>query len=162
MTLSFFSSRRQSDRRSRRHGGGVGWRGAGGRGIERPGTADGTRCPSWRRVRQETERAIAEHLVNQAPATVLLGNLAVAHPAFAQLRALASFVAACSGAHLGYLPEAASSAGGWLAARCRIACQGHRHQRWVWIRGQCWGAPQSLCAAGVGSRNWIAGMALRR
>ncbi|HMR01848.1 MAG TPA: NADH-quinone oxidoreductase subunit NuoG, partial [Candidatus Competibacter phosphatis] len=63
----------------------------------------------------ETERAIAEHLVNQAPATVLLGNLAVAHPAFAQLRALASFVAACSGAHLGYLPEAANSAGGWLA-----------------------------------------------
>ncbi|MEZ5578694.1 MAG: NADH-quinone oxidoreductase subunit NuoG [Candidatus Competibacteraceae bacterium] len=63
----------------------------------------------------ETERAIAEHLVNQAPATVLLGNLAVAHPAFAQLRALASFVAACSGARLGYLPEAANSAGGWLA-----------------------------------------------
>ncbi len=62
----------------------------------------------------ETERAIAEHLVNQAPATVLLGNLAVAHPAFAQLRALASFVAACSGARLGYLPEAANSAGGWL------------------------------------------------
>ncbi len=63
----------------------------------------------------EAERAIAEHLVNQAPATVLLGNLAVAHPAFAQLRALSSFVAACSGARLGYLPEAANSAGGWLA-----------------------------------------------
>ncbi|HRW66975.1 MAG TPA: molybdopterin-dependent oxidoreductase, partial [Candidatus Competibacter sp.] len=63
----------------------------------------------------ETERAIAEHLVNQAPATVLLGNLAVAHPAFAQLRALASFVAACSGARLGYLPEAANSVAGWLA-----------------------------------------------
>ncbi|QQS54525.1 MAG: NADH-quinone oxidoreductase subunit G [Candidatus Competibacteraceae bacterium] len=63
----------------------------------------------------ETERAIADHLVNQAPATVLLGNLAVAHPAFARLRALAGFVASCSGARLGYLPEAANSAGGWLA-----------------------------------------------
>ena len=63
----------------------------------------------------ESERAIADHLVNQAPATVLLGNLAIAHPAFAHLRALAGFVAACSGARLGYLPEAANSVGGWLA-----------------------------------------------
>ena len=63
----------------------------------------------------ETERAIATHLVNNAPATVLLGNLAVSHPAFASLRALAGFVAQCSGARLGYLPEAANSAGGWLA-----------------------------------------------
>ncbi|MGB5065478.1 MAG: NADH-quinone oxidoreductase subunit NuoG [Candidatus Competibacter sp.] len=62
----------------------------------------------------EAERAIADYLVNQAPATVLLGNLAVAHPAFAHLRALAGFVASCSGARLGYLPEASNSAGGWL------------------------------------------------
>ncbi len=60
------------------------------------------------------ERAMAEALVNNAPATVLLGNLAVSHPAFAQLRALAGFVARCGGARLGYLPEAANSAGGWL------------------------------------------------
>jgi NADH-quinone oxidoreductase subunit G len=45
----------------------------------------------------------------------LLGNLAIAHPAFAQLRALAEFVARMSGACLGYLPEAANSVGGWLA-----------------------------------------------
>ena len=63
----------------------------------------------------DTERTIAANLVNHTPATVLLGNLAVSHPAFAQLRALAGFVARCSGAHLGYLPEAANSAGGWLA-----------------------------------------------
>ena len=63
----------------------------------------------------DTERTIAAHLVNHTPATVLLGNLAVSHPAFAQLRALAGFVARCSGARLGYLPEAANSAGGWLA-----------------------------------------------
>ncbi len=60
------------------------------------------------------ERAMAETLVNNASATVLLGNLAVAHPAFAQLRALAGFIARCGGARLGYLPEAANSAGGWL------------------------------------------------
>ncbi|MDG4550948.1 MAG: NADH-quinone oxidoreductase subunit NuoG [Candidatus Contendobacter sp.] len=63
----------------------------------------------------ETERAIAAHLVDNSPATVLLGNLAVSHPALAALRALASFVARCSGARLGYLPEAADSIGGWLA-----------------------------------------------
>ena len=68
-----------------------------------------TRAPS------ATETAMAAHLVNQAPATVLLGNLAIAHPALAQLRALAGFVAAQTGARLGYLPEAANSVGGWLA-----------------------------------------------
>ncbi|HHW75556.1 MAG TPA: NADH-quinone oxidoreductase subunit G [Xanthomonadaceae bacterium] len=62
----------------------------------------------------ETERAIAANLVNHAPATVLLGNLAVSHPAFARLRALAGFVALCGGARLGYLPEAANSVAGWL------------------------------------------------
>ncbi|MBK7984188.1 MAG: NADH-quinone oxidoreductase subunit G [Candidatus Competibacteraceae bacterium] len=59
-------------------------------------------------------RAIAHNLIDNAPATVLLGNLAVAHPAFAQLRALAGFIALQSGARLGYLPEAANSAGAWL------------------------------------------------
>lgn len=63
----------------------------------------------------ETERAIAAHLANNASSTVLLGNLALAHPAFATLRALAGFVAQHTGACLGYLPEAANSAGGWLA-----------------------------------------------
>ena len=63
----------------------------------------------------DSARTMAAHLVNNAAATVLLGNLAVAHPAYAQLRALAVFIARCSGATLGYLPEAANSAGGWLA-----------------------------------------------
>lgn len=66
-------------------------------------------------VPTDVERAMAANLVNAAPATVLLGNLAVAHPVFAQLRALAGFIAQHSGARLGYLPEAADSAGGWLA-----------------------------------------------
>jgi len=63
----------------------------------------------------ETERAIAADLIDRAPATVLLGNLATAHPAFAHLRALAGFVAQRCGAAFGYLPEAANSVGGWLA-----------------------------------------------
>ncbi len=63
----------------------------------------------------EPERAIATNLLNQAPATVLLGNLAVAHPALAHLRVLSGFIAAQTGARLGYLPEAANSVGGWLA-----------------------------------------------
>ena len=66
-------------------------------------------------VPSDTARTMAAHLINNAAATVLLGNLAVAHPAYAQLRALAVFIARCSGATLGYLPEAANSAGGWLA-----------------------------------------------
>jgi len=62
----------------------------------------------------DAERTMTANLIN-APATVLLGNLAISHPAFAQLRALAGFVAQQTGAQLGYLPEAANSAGGWLA-----------------------------------------------
>ena len=67
------------------------------------------------RAPDETERAMAACLAQNAPATVLLGNLAMAHPAFASLRALAGFVAQQTGARLGYLPEAANSVGGWLA-----------------------------------------------
>ncbi|MGB4946340.1 MAG: NADH-quinone oxidoreductase subunit NuoG [Candidatus Competibacter denitrificans] len=62
----------------------------------------------------DAEQAIAAHLIENAPATVLLGNLAVANPAFAQLRALAGFIALNCQASFGYLPEAANSVGGWL------------------------------------------------
>ncbi|MDE2089607.1 MAG: NADH-quinone oxidoreductase subunit G, partial [Gammaproteobacteria bacterium] len=61
------------------------------------------------------ERAIAERLQSAGKATVLLGALAVAHPSLAALRALANVIAEASGATLGYLPEAANSAGGWIA-----------------------------------------------
>jgi NADH-quinone oxidoreductase subunit G len=63
----------------------------------------------------ETERVMAAYLTNNAASTVLLGNLALAHPALAALRALAGCVAQQTGARLGYLPDAANSAGGWLA-----------------------------------------------
>ncbi len=63
----------------------------------------------------EAHQVIAAQLVEQPLAAVLLGNLAVAHPAFSRLRALACFIAQASHAALGYLPEAANSVGAWLA-----------------------------------------------
>jgi NADH-quinone oxidoreductase subunit G len=62
----------------------------------------------------KVEKAMAAHLQSGRSA-VLLGALAMAHPGFAALRALAGQIAEASGARLGYLPEAANSAGAWLA-----------------------------------------------
>ncbi|MCI0399717.1 MAG: NADH-quinone oxidoreductase subunit NuoG [Gammaproteobacteria bacterium] len=61
------------------------------------------------------QRAIAETLKERKPGAVLLGNLATAHREAATLRALAGAVAELSGSRLGYLSEAANSAGAWLA-----------------------------------------------
>jgi NADH-quinone oxidoreductase subunit G len=58
---------------------------------------------------------MAEHLCKADNATVLLGNQAIAHPAFTQLRSLANFIAQTSGSMLGYLPESANNVGAWLA-----------------------------------------------
>ena len=63
----------------------------------------------------DVNREMAENLTNNDLSVVLLGNLAVAHPAFAQLRALACFIARLSNSALGYLPEGANAVGGWLA-----------------------------------------------
>ncbi len=67
------------------------------------------------------EQAIAQALQEQGgDATLLLGNLAAAHPQAAVLRALAALIAQASGAQLGVLSEA-NGAGGWLAG-----CLPHR------------------------------------
>ncbi|WP_018953523.1 NADH-quinone oxidoreductase subunit NuoG [Thioalkalivibrio sulfidiphilus] len=63
----------------------------------------------------EAARAMAEQLKAGEQAVVLLGSQAFAHPRFSLLRALAAVVAEHTGATLGYLPEAANSAGAWLA-----------------------------------------------
>jgi NADH-quinone oxidoreductase subunit G len=63
----------------------------------------------------ETQRAMAQALRGADNRTVLLGNVAAAHPQFSLLTALAAVIAAASGAVLGQLPEAANSVGGWLA-----------------------------------------------
>ncbi|MGH8591742.1 MAG: molybdopterin-dependent oxidoreductase, partial [Gammaproteobacteria bacterium] len=63
----------------------------------------------------DLHREIAKRLLGAGSGLVLLGNLAVSHPRWSALRALAGFIAEASGARLGYLPEAANSAGAWLA-----------------------------------------------
>lgn len=82
------------------------------KGIDLPGPLQALAAAS---DSEASARAIAENLVYGEPAAVLLGNLASVHPAFSQLRALAGFIARRCGASLGYLPEAANSAGAWLA-----------------------------------------------
>ncbi len=67
------------------------------------------------------DKGMAEALLRAgAEGTVLLGNLAGAHPQFARLRALAELVADLCGAQIGCLPEA-NGAGAWLAG-----CVPHR------------------------------------
>ena len=58
---------------------------------------------------------IVEQLKQGGNATVLLGNQAMMHPAFAAIRALASAIAAQTDSVFGYLSDAANSAGAWLA-----------------------------------------------
>jgi NADH-quinone oxidoreductase subunit G len=63
----------------------------------------------------ESQRVIAAALKKAENAVVLLGNIAVTHPQYSLIRALADVIAAATGATLGMLPEAANSVGGWLA-----------------------------------------------
>jgi len=61
------------------------------------------------------ETKIAEQLAKGERKAILLGHLALNHPAYADLRALAAALAEATGARLGYLPEGANAAGAWLA-----------------------------------------------
>jgi NADH-quinone oxidoreductase subunit G len=54
-------------------------------------------------------------LKNAEHAAVLLGNVAVQHPAFSTLRALANQIAQQTGATFGYLAESANTVGAWVA-----------------------------------------------
>ena len=63
----------------------------------------------------ETQRAMASALLAAPQASVLLGNLAAAHPAAAELRQIARELAKLSGARFGQLAEGGNSAGAWLA-----------------------------------------------
>ncbi|EDN67658.1 NADH dehydrogenase I chain G [Beggiatoa sp. PS] len=64
----------------------------------------------------DNQRAIAQALRNAGKKrTVLLGNLATAHPQFATIRTLAAIIAKLSGAIFGYLGEANNTAGASLA-----------------------------------------------
>jgi NADH-quinone oxidoreductase subunit G len=63
----------------------------------------------------DTHTAMAQQLHKARKKAVILGNLAMAHPALATLRALGGLIASCSGASFGYLSEGANAAGGWLS-----------------------------------------------
>ncbi|OOZ36964.1 NADH-quinone oxidoreductase subunit NuoG [Solemya velesiana gill symbiont] len=65
----------------------------------------------------DAHKAVAEQLKTADNASVLLGNIAVAHPDYSLLCSLAAKVAETSGAKLGFLPEAANSTGARLAIR---------------------------------------------
>ena len=63
----------------------------------------------------DAHRKIAASLQNGERTAVVLGNLAVAHPAFGQLQVLAQLLAEKTGATAGRMPERANTAGAWLA-----------------------------------------------
>ncbi len=63
---------------------------------------------------EDRHQAVADQLKQAGNGTVLLGNVATAHPDFSLLRSLAAAIADAAGAKLGYLPEAANSVGGHL------------------------------------------------
>jgi NADH-quinone oxidoreductase subunit G len=63
----------------------------------------------------EQQNTVAELLSSGNTATVLLGNLATAHPQLSIIRALAATIAKLSGATFGYMGEANNTSGAWLA-----------------------------------------------
>jgi NADH-quinone oxidoreductase subunit G len=64
---------------------------------------------------QDSHRAAAGVLLNKERALILLGQLAMRHPRYADIRRLAAALADLTGARLGYLPEGANAVGAALA-----------------------------------------------
>ena len=85
----------------------------------------------------DTHKQMAGVLKEVPQATVLLGNGAAAHPARAELRALATLIAKLSGARFGTLVEGGNSAGAWLSG-----CVPHREAgaRAAEVSGKDWRA----------------------
>ena len=63
----------------------------------------------------EKHYKIARYLIESKQGTVLLGNLASAHPQYAMIRQLAGAIAKCADISMGYLGEFANTSGAWLA-----------------------------------------------
>ncbi len=59
----------------------------------------------------DAQRAVADALKDGEASRVLLGNIALRHPAAAALRALAASIAAATGSTLGYVTDGANSVG---------------------------------------------------
>lgn len=82
----------------------------------------------------DEHRRIAKILRSSAKTSVLLGNLAVAHPHYSKLKFLAATIAQMTGAVFGFITEAANSAGASLAgvvphhtADCKTVCDDGLH-----------------------------------
>ena len=63
----------------------------------------------------DPSNSMMQTLQQSEKAAVFLGNIAVQHPAFATLRALAYEIAQRTGATFGYLAESTNTVGAWLA-----------------------------------------------
>ncbi len=63
----------------------------------------------------DAHRSIAQQLIEGSRRLILLGALAQRHPAFADLRLIASAIAEVTGATLGYLPDGGNSVGAQVA-----------------------------------------------
>ncbi len=63
----------------------------------------------------DKHQQIADALKEGERSAVMLGNISVQHPAYAQLQYLGSAIAQATGATLGMLPERANTAGAWLS-----------------------------------------------
>ncbi|MFL6578332.1 MAG: NADH-quinone oxidoreductase subunit NuoG [Povalibacter sp.] len=63
----------------------------------------------------DIHRSVAQQLVDGPRRLILLGALAQRHPAFADLRLVASAIAELTGAALGYLPDGGNSVGAHIA-----------------------------------------------
>ena len=80
----------------------------------------GARTPEFVRrlageAEDETSAALARHLARAKRPRLLLGQLALQHPAFADLRRLAAVIAELGGGTLGFVTEGANAAGAYLA-----------------------------------------------
>jgi len=69
----------------------------------------------FERGEDEHIKAMADKLAAEGRPRLLLGQLAMQHPAFADLRRLTEFIAECVEGHVGYVTEGANQAGAYLA-----------------------------------------------
>ena len=79
------------------------------------GASDAVKTAIVNATADEAQRRMAAALKKADAATLLLGNVATAHPQYSMLKALAGIIATASGATLGILTDGGNSAGGWLA-----------------------------------------------
>lgn len=63
----------------------------------------------------EIEKQMADNLKRADNALILLGNIAVSHPQYSALRALAVVISKNTGARFGSLAESANTVGAWIA-----------------------------------------------